>query len=88
MRGCGLCCACHSDPNIFALYQTDLSRATREGQREPTDAELDALIAERRATMPGDKNHKRKQVKASAWRVPVFVVTQRHNGRMLSAKVI
>jgi hypothetical protein len=43
--GRGLCRPCHSDPAIFGLYES------RE-YREPTEAELDALIEANYPTMP------------------------------------
>lgn len=50
-HGRGLCCLCHRDRATRSLYP----RVQRRTAEDPdlTDADLDAIIAEQRATMPG-----------------------------------
>ena len=65
-------------------------------RHEPTDAELDALIAAQRRNLPpwwaeecakqAEEDHELDVLTGHT--IPTFVVTSRHNGRMLSAKVI
>lgn len=45
----GLCYACYKTPAVLALYP---SRNPWRSRAEPTEAELDALIAERRKAVP------------------------------------
>lgn len=45
----GLCWGCYYTPGVLELYPSTSKFAKR---REPTQAELDALIEEQRKTMP------------------------------------
>jgi hypothetical protein len=49
----GLCWGCHKNPAIRDLYPDGSHPNRLKG--EPTDAELDAMIAEQRATMPEER---------------------------------
>lgn len=55
IEGRKLCCSCYKNAAIRAQYPAEsrINRNRQNGSPEPTEAELDALIAERRATMPG-----------------------------------
>jgi hypothetical protein len=54
----GLCFPCYGDPLIRELYPTAGSKFATKG--EPTEAELEQMIAEQMATLPGWESEKTK----------------------------
>ncbi len=62
--GRGLCIVCHRDPAILVRYANKNAAASKAiGDGEPTEEELDAMIAERYPTMPKDSASTKRERK-------------------------
>ncbi len=77
IRGRGLCARDYRNRFTRAKYPP-LKDCGGGRPVEPTDAELDALIESRRATMPPDKNH---PPEVAHWQLPVIRMGRRWNRR-------
>ena len=74
-RGRGLCWACYYTPGVKELYP--VAAKNRKDRGEATEAELDALIAERRPTMPNEEagaSNERSEQQHQSERLPTIRV--------------